>query len=319
MDADNLAAWLAEVSLLSLLDGELNEVVSALVRGDLEAGDTASAVELADDGKRDGASKNGHVGSVLGDETGEVASIGQDNDEVNVQVLDGRDSRGGESLGGADWGRGEELDVVVGALVVNATLSFGAALAHDGDSLDGVGSVGRLSGEHDGVSAIKDSVGDIGSLSTGRSGVGDHGLEHLGGSDNGLGSDVSLLDHPFLGNEDLLGRDLHTKIATSDHDTVGGSEDLVVVVETFLVLDLRDDLNVRATRPKKISDVLDIVLLADEGGSDHIDALLEAKFSEILLILLSEGGQVNDGTWKVHVLHLADLATVLADNHDSVL
>ena len=44
-----------------------------------------------------------------------------------------------------------------------------------------------------------------------------------------------------------------------------------------------------------------------------------AEFSEILLILLSEGGQVNDGTWKVHVLHLADLATVLADNHDSVL
>lgn len=74
-----------------------------------------------------------------------MTSVSQDNDQIDVQVLHSGNSRGGESLGGADWGGGEKLDVVESALVINASLSLSTALAHDGHSLDGVGAVGRLS------------------------------------------------------------------------------------------------------------------------------------------------------------------------------
>ena len=49
MDADNLAARLAKVLLLGLLDGEGEQVVGTLVGGDFEANDAAGAVKLADD------------------------------------------------------------------------------------------------------------------------------------------------------------------------------------------------------------------------------------------------------------------------------
>lgn len=248
-----------------------------------------------------------------------MASISQDDDQVNVEILHSRDCGGGEGLRSAHRGWGEELDVVEGALVVDAALSLGTALAHDGDSLDGVGSVGRLSGKHNSVGAIKDSVGDVGGFGTGRPGGVDHGLEHLGGSDDGLGCNVGLLDHPLLGNEDLLGRDLHAEITTGDHDTIGGGEDFIVVVESLLVLDLGDDLDVGAAWSKKVTDVLNIVLLADERGCNHVDSLLKTEISQIGLILLGEGGKVNDSAWEVHVFLLAELGTILANNFDAVL
>ena len=70
MDADHLAAGLAEVLLFGLLHGESEQIVRALVRRDFEADDATGAVKLADDGEGDGAGQDGHVGSVLGDQAG---------------------------------------------------------------------------------------------------------------------------------------------------------------------------------------------------------------------------------------------------------
>lgn len=53
VDADNLAAWLAKVLLLGLLDGEGEQTVSTLVRGDLEADDSTSTVQLTNDREGD--------------------------------------------------------------------------------------------------------------------------------------------------------------------------------------------------------------------------------------------------------------------------
>jgi len=49
-------------------------------------------------------------------------------------------------------------------------------------------------------------------------------------------SDVGLVDHHLLREEDLLGRDLHAQIPAGHHDAVGLHQDLLVVVQAFLVL-----------------------------------------------------------------------------------
>lgn len=45
--------------------------------------------------------------------------------------------------------------------VADGRFSQEAGLSHHLDSLDGVGSLGGLSGQHDTVSSVQDSVGDI--------------------------------------------------------------------------------------------------------------------------------------------------------------
>ena len=98
VDADNLAAWLAKISLLGLLDSECQQVVSTLIGGDLEADEATRAIELANDGKGYRAGKDGYGGSVLGNETSEVTGIGEDDNQVDVEILDSLNSRGCESF-----------------------------------------------------------------------------------------------------------------------------------------------------------------------------------------------------------------------------
>ena len=81
---------------------------------------------------------------------------------------------------------------------------------------------------------------------------------------DGLSLKVALLDHPFLGDEDLLGRNLHTKVTTGNHDTIASFEDSVEVVKTSLVLNLGDDLDVGTTGSEDTTDKLNVF-----GGLDE--------------------------------------------------
>ena len=106
-------------------------------------------------------------------------------------------------------------------------------------SLNGVGALRRLTGQHDTVGTIEDSIGDIAnfgtrrarivlkastlslsSLSSHRSSTYGHRLKHLSGNNDGLASHVAFRDHHFLGKEDLAGGDFNTEIATGNHDTI---------------------------------------------------------------------------------------------------
>ena len=49
-------------------------------------------------------------------------------------------------------------------------------------------------------------------------------------------SDVGLVDHHLLSEEHLLGGNFHAQVATGHHDAVGLHQDIVVVVQAFLVL-----------------------------------------------------------------------------------
>lgn len=128
-----------------------------------------------------------------------------------------------------------------------------------------------------------------------------HGLEHLSRDDNGLASDVALGNHHLLGEEHLAGRNLNTQITTGDHDTIRLLQDGVEVGDTLLVLDLGDDLDVGTVRAEDLADVADILSAADEGGEDHVDAVLDTEL-EVLLVLLGQSGKVDSGLREVDTL-----------------
>ena len=90
----------------------------------------------------------------------------------------------------------------------------------------------------------------------------DHAFKHLSGSDDGLSGDVGLADHHLLSEEDLLGRDLHAQIAASNHDTIGGRQNVRVVLPALLVLDLADNFDIFAFLAKQLANSLHIAGLS---------------------------------------------------------
>jgi len=99
-------------------------------------------------------------------------------------------------------------------------------------------------------------------------------------------------------------------VTTSNHDTIGSSQNLVVVVETLLVLNPSDDLDKSATSTEHITDRLDTVSGADEAGTNHINSVFEAEFDNICLISIVDGGKVDDRPGKSHHHSFSDAAAI---------
>lgn len=53
------------------------------------------------------------------------------------------------------------------------------------------------------------------------------GASHLRGADNGFARTVATADHHLLSQENLLGGDFDSQIATSHHDAIAGFQDLI--------------------------------------------------------------------------------------------
>ena len=96
---------------------------------------------------------------------------------------------------------------------------------HGADGVLRVAADGGLAGEHDGVRAVEDGVCDVGGFRAGRAGVLDHGVEHLGGHDDGLGVLAGDLDGALLHERHLLQRHLDAEVTAGDHDGVEGEDD----------------------------------------------------------------------------------------------
>ena len=298
-------------ALHALIDG----TVSVLERVEEHALGTLEDTEgLASCGGAAGKDNDGHLGAELGNLAGSGASLRGNNNGLGVDVNGGLHSRGGNGLRGgkvAVTAKSRVTDGLVKSIEVDSTLGLAAGTGHDGNSSLGVLTVGGLSGKHHAVSTVKDSVGNIRALGTGRARVLDHRFEHLGSGNDGLAGNIGLTDHVLLGKENLFGRDLHTKITTGNHDTIGSGKDLGVVLKTLEILNLANDLDVSILLTEDLADLVNIGGLADKRGGDEIDLVLAAPVLDVMDVLLGKGGKVDDNAGQVHVLTLADLSIVV--------
>mmetsp|Transcript_25198 Transcript_25198/g.46798 ORF Transcript_25198/g.46798 Transcript_25198/m.46798 type:complete len:527 (-) Transcript_25198:106-1686(-) len=298
-----------------VLDGISNDEVG-IVDGLEETGLDAleDSERLPGRGQRVSEDDDGHEGPELGDLPGRRSCLGHDNDGLGVDV-DGRlDGRGGDGLGSGEVAVALDGRVTYGLeerIEVHGRLGLAASAGHDGDSRLRMFAVGGLAGEHDAVGSVEDGVGHVGTLGAGRTGVRDHGLEHLGRGDYRLAGDVCLPDHVLLGEEDLLGRDFHAQVAAGNHDGVGRSKDLGVVLQSLKVLDLADDFDLPVFLSEDLANLVHVGCLPDEGRGDVVDAVLASPVLDVVNVLLGEGGKVDDDAWKVHILPFSDGGIVL--------
>lgn len=234
---------------------------------------------------------------------------GQDENGSSVLLERSRHGSHGAVLGG--WHRSwcKLLQLIVRVQVRDGNLSQQTCLVHHGHSLAWVVALGSLARQHDTVGAIQNSIAHIADLGTGGAWVVGHALQHLSGANGGLAGNVALGDHHLLCNENLGGRDLDTQITTSHHDTVGDLEDLVKVVDSLLVLNLGDDLDVLALLTEHLTDSGDVLCATNKRGKDHVHVVLDTKF-QIGLVLFAQSGEIDVCLGQVDTLLAADLAVV---------
>jgi hypothetical protein len=279
--------------------------------------DQSSPVRTTDDGARR---------SVLGAESGSGSAGGQNDDGTSILLDGSRNGSQGQGLGGVGRSRSQLPELVEEGRVADRRLGEVSGLGHHADSLQGVRTLGGLSGKHDTVGTVENGVGDVRNFGSGRSRVvlkvhdaqgksgcdfaqqtggqsqaHGHRLQHLGGTDRGLSGQRTLRDHHLLSHKDLTGGDLDTQVTTGDHDTIGLLQDLVKVDDTLLVLDLDDDLDLGTVGSEDLPDVDNILGSSDERGKDHVDVVLDTKL-KILLVLLGKSGKVDGGLGEVDTL-----------------
>ena len=259
-----------------------------------------------------GERADGHVRTEVGDQARGAAGGGGDGDALGAHdgghVHSGHTHDVVDDAGAVRVLGGLELRVD-GKVLLGLVRDVGLHL----DGLDRVLAGSGLAGEHDGVGAVIDGVRDVGDLGAGRARVVLHGVEHLGRGDDGLVGRVALGDDLLLDVRHELGSDLDSQVAAGDHDAVGGLEDGVEVLDAQRALDLGEDRDVLATvQAAEVTDLLDGLGVADEGGGDVVDVLLDAE-QDVLAVTVGDGGQADLDVGDVDALALADLAGVLDD------
>ena len=180
-------------------------------------------------------------------------------------------------------------------------------LGHCLHRLHRVFSRGGFAGKHDTGSAVIDGVGHIGDLGTGRTGILDHGFQHLRGGDD------PLAHHPADPGQLLLDRgnlhigNLHTQIAPGDHDAAADGANILHIVHTGLVFNFCHDLNVAAAvGVQKRLNIQHVLSGGNKGCGNKVHPMPDTE-QNIRLILLSQIGTGHDLLGEGHALAVAQL------------
>ena len=201
----------------------------------------------------------------------------------------------------------------VGAVAVLRIVQMGLRILHDlGHHLHSLHRVlahGRLAGEHHCVRSVVNGVGHVSHLRSGRSGIADHGIQHLGCRDDDLAGFVALSDDGLLNVGNLLRRDFHAHVAAGHHNAVGRLDDLIQVLDSLCVLDLCDHSHLIVVIFQNLLDLPDGVRRSHKGCGDEIEAFLDTE-KNVLFIFIRQSRQLDLYIRHVDALFGAQLAAV---------
>ena len=194
--------------------------------------------------------------------------------------------------------------------VVERGFCFYANVVHHCNTLERPRAFGRFAAQHDAISTVANSIGDISNLSAGGARVLDHRFQHLSRNNDNFARCVALLKHHFLSKENLGKRNFNSEIATSDHDAVTNSQNLIEVIEALLTFNLGNHLNLWSTLlGKQVFDQRHVSCSANEGESNEINTLLHTK-KNVLNVLFANCREINRLAGQVAALGIAELAVV---------
>ena len=285
-----------------MFDGPGNADIVVGIEFSDDRGDAAVEVQRAGDGPVGGKGEDrGVCRSLMGDVVGEHAAGGEGDD-------DGVGQRVGKHYGGFHSLLlfGGQLDVIGKA---DGRFAF-HAFSDPGESLHGFDWIFADTGfaaEHDRVSLFVDRVGDVADFGTGRRGVVDHRLEHVGGDDD-LAPDSCTLTHDgALDHGQFLNVNFDSEIAASDHDGVGGADNRFDVAHGLLVFDLGDDAGATLLLVEDAAQFFDVFGVAHETDRDKVGIQFDGEV-DIAQVLLGQGWQTQSHSGQIDLAPRAHVA-----------
>ncbi|MNZ91000.1 hypothetical protein D3C78_1099730 [compost metagenome] len=127
--------------------------------------------------------------------------------------------------------------------------------------------------QHDRISTVENSVSYVTCFSASRSRITLHGIKHLSCCDNWFTSNVTFFDHTFLSERNIFSWNFNTKVTTRHHQAIGNFKNFIEVIDTLLVFDFRNNLNVCSiVFFKQLTNFKNITSFTHEGSSNKIDA-----------------------------------------------
>mmetsp|Transcript_117456 Transcript_117456/g.339586 ORF Transcript_117456/g.339586 Transcript_117456/m.339586 type:complete len:286 (+) Transcript_117456:318-1175(+) len=220
------------------------------------------------------------------------ASITHNDNKFGTDInggFDGRTSHGFSGTQGTIGGNDRIADRLKQDIVIAGNFGIGNGAGHDFNGSLKIRRIGGFTAQHDGIGSVVDRIGHVRTFGTGRAGVLDHGFQHLRGRNDGFAGNVAFSDHPFLGQEDLGGRNFHSQISTGDHNTVGFFENFIKILQTFLIFNFANHFNMRSVIVgQEFLEIPNVLSGTNKGGRNEFDAPFNTKIDNILDILFGK-------------------------------
>ncbi len=211
-----------------------------------------------------------------------------------------------------------EFRGVKALFIVDILLGFQDDFRHRFGRQNGIFARRGFSREHDGARAVVYGVGNVRNLGSRRTGVVNHGFQHLGGGDDAFSEHTALGNQFFLNGGQLLEGNFDAHIAAADHDALADFANILDVIYTGLIFDFGDERDgISAVLVKEIFDFQNVVLGGDERAGDVVDVLCNAE-EQILFVLLAQEFLLQDLAGKTHALAVGNDAARRHLRHDVV-
>ena len=167
-----------------------------------------------------------------------------------------------------------------------------------------------LTGKHNSICTVVNSIGNVCHLCSCRTWIANHGIQHLGSSNNRNIVLIALADDHFLDIRNLTRRNLHTKITSGNHNTICSLDDLINIFNAFGILDFGNDSNIMsAIFIQKLTDFFNRFCITDKRSCNIVKLLCNSK-QNIIFILLCNSRKLHIHIRNIDSFALSKLAAV---------
>ena len=143
-----------------------------------------------------------------------------------------------------------------------------------------------------------------------------HRIKHLSCSDNRFACCINFLNDLLLNNRHIFRRNLNPHITSGDHNSICCFDDLINIVNTLLILDLRNDLDFFTTIVfQDFSYFADIICSTCKGCCDKIKSFLNTK-EKVIMVFFTDKWHLQVCTRNIDAFSISNHTCIdnLADN-----
>ena len=159
----------------------------------------------------------------------------------------------------------------------------------------------RFTTKHQSISTIENSICNICNLSTCWTRIFDHCMKHLCSNNNRFTLTNTTTNNTSLNTRNLFDRNLNTQITTGNHYTIACINNLFDIINTLLIFNFRNNLNITVTSIQNILYSFNISRITNKTMSNEINIKINSQI-DVPYILLCQSWQFNMFSRNIYTL-----------------